>query len=227
MASSSQRPTPQQPKTSPPASGANDIYIPDASHNVVMDIAVKSIQTGAAFGAVGMMFGAGAGIVRSAPPVIFAFVAGLQWFGLGSTYMASRGALLHTWGGEENNTSSDRVKASTIAGGVSGMVGGMIRGPRNIIPGILVFSTLGSAGEYLSQRFKKNPKDNESKPKTSWLDSKWSPMKRLSDKEYEEMLEEKILRINAEISLIDDSIASLRESSGQPTKPSEEKRGGR
>lgn len=34
-----------------------------------------------------MMVGAGSGILRSAPPTLFALVAGLQWFGLGSTFM--------------------------------------------------------------------------------------------------------------------------------------------
>ncbi|KAI0902585.1 hypothetical protein F4806DRAFT_491055 [Annulohypoxylon nitens] len=188
-----------------------------------MEIAAKSLQTGAALGAAGMMFGAGAGIVRSAPPVLFAVVAGLQWFSLGSTYMASRSVLLHSWG-EENATSSNRVKAGGVAGGVSGMVGGMIRGPRNIIPGMLVFGTLGGTGEYLFQRFTNSSKEKDPKPKSSWLDSKWSPMKKLSDREYEEMLQERLLRLDAEISIIDDNIAALRESSN---KPGEEKGNGR
>ena len=86
MASSSQPPRPQQPRALPPASGARDRYPTDASRNVLMEIAAKSIQAGAGLGAVGMMFGAGAGIVRSGPPVIFALFAGLQWLALGSTY---------------------------------------------------------------------------------------------------------------------------------------------
>lgn len=45
-------------------------------------------------------------------------------------------------------------------------------------------------------------------------------MKRLSDKEYEEKLEEKILRINAEIAIIDENIASLRASISPSSKPS-------
>lgn len=64
-------------------------------------------------------------------------------------------------------------------------------------------------------------KNNESKPKekTSWLDSKWSPMKRLSDKDYEEKLEEKILRLDAEIAIIDENIASLKASKELPAQP--------
>lgn len=46
--------------------------------------------------------------------------------------------------------------------------------------------------------------------KDSWLNSKWSPMKVLSDREYEDMLKEKLLKINAEIALIDEGIEALR-----------------
>lgn len=191
------------------------------SANELMAIASRSLQTGTLTGGIGMLVGAGFGIVRSAPPTLFALFAGLQWFALGSTYIASRSLLWHAWGGEEKLSSSDLVKASGVAGGVSGMVGGMFRGPRNIIPGVLFFSTVGATGTYLSQRFKNNSKHDESKPKSSWLDSKWSPMKRLSDKDYEEKLEEKILRINAEIAIIDENIASLRSSKNSSTKPGE------
>ncbi|KAI1144101.1 hypothetical protein F5Y05DRAFT_407501 [Hypoxylon sp. FL0543] len=217
MASPPQPSTPQRPPS--PGSREGPRYDDEISANELMEIASKSLQTGVATGCVGLVVGAGAGIVRSAPPTLFALVAGLQWFGLGSTYMASRSLLWHAWGGEENLTSSDRVKASGVAGGVSGMVGGMFRGPRNIIPGILCFGTLGAASAYLSERLKNKSRDSESKTKARWLDSKWSPLKRLSDKEYEEKLEEKILRINAEISVLDDSIASLRASSNTETKP--------
>ena len=59
---------------------------------------------------------------------------------------------------------------------------------------------------------KLSDKEVEPKPKSSWLDSKWSPMKRLTDKEYEEKLEEKILRLEAEIAIINENIESLRAS---------------
>ncbi|KAI1777662.1 hypothetical protein F4818DRAFT_320923 [Hypoxylon cercidicola] len=217
MASSSQQPTPQRP--SAPASRAdnrpND-EMPSADE--LMKIATKSLQTGAITGSIGFVVGAGSGILRSAPPTLFAFVAALQWFGLGSTFIASRSLLWHALGGEENLSTSYHVTAGGVAGGVSGMVGGMFRGPRNIIPGILFFGSVGATGTYLSQHFKNSAKDSDSKVKSSWLDSKWSPMRRLSDKEYEEKLEEKILRINAEIAVIDDNIASLRASISESPK---------
>jgi hypothetical protein len=46
--------------------------------------------------------------------------------------------------------------------------------------------------------------------KNSWLNSKWSPMKVLSDQEYENMLQEKLLKVNAEIALVDENIEALR-----------------
>ncbi|KAI8966782.1 hypothetical protein F5Y11DRAFT_3460 [Daldinia sp. FL1419] len=224
MASSSQQPTPQRPSASNPNSEVVSPYdreMPSADE--LKTIAGKSLRFGTLAGGVGLVVGAGAGIVRSAPPALFAIVAGLQWFALGSTYTASKHLLRHAWGGEENLTSSDRIMSCGVAGGVAGMVGGMFRGPRNILPGMLVFGTGTTIGASIVQLVRSQPKD-DTKAKSSWFDSKWSPLKRLSDKEYEEKLEEKILRINAEISIIDDNIASLRASSSASTKPNEGKK---
>jgi hypothetical protein len=45
----------------------------------------------------------------------------------------------------------------------------------------------------------------------SWFSSPWSPLQKLSDEEYVSMMQEKILRVDADIALIDDRIAKLRE----------------
>lgn len=44
---------------------------------------------------------------------------------------------------------------------------------------------------------------------TLLLNSKWSPVKVLSDEEYKVMLKEKLIRLNAEIALIDDHLVRL------------------
>lgn len=44
----------------------------------------------------------------------------------------------------------------------------------------------------------------------SWFRSKWSPLKKLTDAEYIDLMEEKILRVDADIALVDDRIADLR-----------------
>lgn len=41
-------------------------------------------------------------------------------------------------------------------------------------------------------------------------ESKWMPMKALSDQQYDEMLQQKLLRIDVEIAMIDEKIAGLK-----------------
>lgn len=77
-----------------------------------------------------------------------------------------------------------------------------------------MFSVFGAAGQALynsaDARKSELAQAPENDKKNSWLNSKWSPMKVLSDSEYENMLREKLLRVNAEIALVDESIEALR-----------------
>ena len=41
-------------------------------------------------------------------------------------------------------------------------------------------------------------------------DMEWSPMKRLSDEEYGNMLKERVLRVEADIALVDEELEKLR-----------------
>lgn len=90
----------------------------------------------------------------------------------------------------------------------------MTGGPRNILPGAIMFALFGAGGQALynsaDARNLAQVDAPEKDLKQSWLNSKWSPMKVLSDKEYEEMLREKLLRVNAEIALVDENIEALR-----------------
>jgi signal recognition particle GTPase len=56
--------------------------------------------------------------------------------------------------------------------------------------------------------------DDTMKEKQSFMkrvaEARWSPMQNLSDKQYESMLKEKLLRIDVEISIIDEKIEELR-----------------
>ena len=63
--------------------------------------------------------------------------------------------------------------------------------------------------------------------KKSWLDAKWSPLTRISDEDFEKRLEEQILKLDAEIAIIDEGIAEIRakemggKAKGSDTKPPE------
>jgi len=77
-----------------------------------------------------------------------------------------------------------------------------------------MFALFGAAGQKvysMSEARKAVASEISPEPKkTSWLDSKWSPMRLLSDTEYESMLQERLLRVNAEIALVDEHIEALQ-----------------
>lgn len=86
----------------------------------------------------------------------------------------------------------------------------------NVLPGIIMFAMLGAAGQSLynvadarHQQRAVAGVDSENK-KSAWLDSKWSPVKVLSDEDYGKMLQEQLLRVDAEMSLLDERINVLR-----------------
>lgn len=82
-----------------------------------------------------------------------------------------------------------------------------------MIPGAFVFSLFGAGGQAIvnwrAARAPTNPKP------TSGFWSRWSPIKPLSDKDYEEILEERLLRVEADIALVDDRIREIRESENE------------
>ncbi|KAM0273951.1 hypothetical protein ACHAQH_008094 [Verticillium albo-atrum] len=185
----------------------------------LIDTIVPSLKVGGVTGAAGVFTGITAGIIRDASPALFGIASGIQWFTLGSTYWLSRTVAIKAWGGEANISKADRTKASALAGGTAGVVGGLIRGPSNILPGFIIFSLAGGIGQAFTNRLVNAPADPNSK---SILQSKWSPLKKLTDDEYRDLMDEKILRVDTEIALIDDKIAELRASyqqAGDDTLP--------
>lgn len=77
-----------------------------------------------------------------------------------------------------------------------------------------MFAAIGAGGQALYNRADEQVSESaESTSKNrveSFLNSKWSPMRPLSSSEYEAMLRERLLRINADIALIDENIEALK-----------------
>lgn len=98
-------------------------------------------------------------------------------------------------------------------------------GPRNILPGAIVISLFGAGGQALvnwrAERAARNP------PKSSdvgfW--ERWSPLTQLSDQDYEKILEERLLRAEADIAIVDDHIKELLEADKQSKKGSQTNEG--
>ncbi|KJR88374.1 uncharacterized protein SPSK_07869 [Sporothrix schenckii 1099-18] len=187
------RPESTPPPRRPPAAKAQ--ISPE-----VADILVPSLQVG---------LGAASGIVRSTTPVLFSLVTGAQWFALGSSYYGSRSAIISAWGGESTLTPWDNVKASTLAGASAGFVGGSLRGPRNILPAVAIFSIFGASGQAVLNAMSTGATP-DAKSKSDWLASKWSPVTPMTDTEYATFIQDKILKLDVEVSMIDDQLAALR-----------------
>lgn len=182
-------------------------------------------------GTAGLIVGGAAGVVRSSPPALFAAASGLQCFALGTTYWGSRSLLLHLQASRQGSPGSrDHVTASTIAGGLTGGgIGLLARGPRNALPGALMFSIFGFAGqsiyEWLDDRHAVELSKESGSDKPNVLQraagSKWTPFSVLSDADYSNMLKEKMLRLEAEIAIIDDRISALSEEDALARRMSE------
>lgn len=79
-----------------------------------------------------------------------------------------------------------------------------------MVPGFIVFSILGASGQAAANWRSSSTSPDSSKKSSSYIPSDWRPFKKLTDKEYAEMLEEKLLRVEAEIAILDDNINELR-----------------
>ena len=104
--------------------------------------------------------------------------------------------------------------AAAIAGGSAGAIA---RGRRNILPGAVVFSVIGYTGQHIYDIVQSQGVLSNSSTRISLnhlANSKWSPFKALSDHEYEEMLQERLIRVESEIAILDEDIKSLQEALG-------------
>ncbi len=82
---------------------------------------------------------------------------------------------------------------------------------------VIIFTLLGSSGQAIYSRMDSSRTDTSDvnlTPRPSLLarfaEARWSPMQNLSDEQYEDLLKEKLLRIDAEIALIDERIEDLQ-----------------
>lgn len=84
-----------------------------------------------------------------------------------------------------------------------------VGGPNRILPSAAMWAAT-TTGCQLGVNYWSSFPEKEKGEDDSFLRSKWSPLKKLSDKEYVDMMEEKMLKLDVEIALIDDRIADLK-----------------
>ncbi|UKZ79459.1 hypothetical protein TrVFT333_007214 [Trichoderma virens FT-333] len=170
----------------------------------IIDLMVAPVKVGTWTGAAGVLAGVAGAIARDTSPVASGAVTGFQWFALGGSFWSVR-----AMGGDEQVRPVDKTIASTIGGSAAGAVAGLIRGPGKIVPAMAMWGVLGAGGQIVANGLS-NRKPKVKDENDSWFRSKWSPLKKLTDQEYIDMMEEKILRVDVDIALIDDRIAELK-----------------
>lgn len=90
-------------------------------------------------------------------------------------------------------------------------------GARKVPKDALLGSLLGACGQFAYDVI--TAPRAVSADKTPWFSSDWSPIKKMTDHEYASILEEKILRMEVEIALVDDNIAALKAQKQEQAKP--------
>ncbi|KAJ4304271.1 hypothetical protein N0V88_001884 [Collariella sp. IMI 366227] len=81
----------------------------------------------------------------------------------------------------------------------------------------VMFSLFGAGGQAIANwRAAKAANAPPSTGQGFW--SRWSPIKALTDEDYVNLLEDKLLRVEADIAIVDEHIKELRESASQPKK---------
>jgi hypothetical protein len=167
-------------------------------------------------GGLGFLFGGAVGIIRGLPTFLSAAATSLQTFGLGATFTATRAGIIEAWTTEQHvPTPRELTTATALAGGLSGGMTGLIfRGRRNVIPGAIMWTIFGASGQYLYNRWASSPRQVDTAGPNFWQrmsDKSWTPFKVLTNEEYAAMLREKMLKVEVEISILDDKMTALKE----------------
>ncbi|PUU76553.1 hypothetical protein B9Z19DRAFT_1102308 [Tuber borchii] len=188
-------------------------------------ILVPALKVGAATGLAGTLAGGVIGILRSTPHAkTFAVLTGANTFILGWTYWAVRSTMCRAIHDASPPGTAiiprDRVLISGASGAIAGgFLGIILRKISNAAPGAIVWGLVGLGGQYVynvadarhtREAIEKleNPEPNESILDRA-IRSKWSPVKRLTRKEYAGMLKEKLLAVEADIAIANEEIEKL------------------
>ena len=129
--------------------------------------------------------------------------------------------------GEDRHAPRTKLKASGAAGALAGAFRGAITGdPRGVLAGSLIYGSLGFGGQKMynvidgwhSRRLAKAEVVHDRPQETGlwrivdWMaDYKYSPLQRMSDREYEERLQEQLLGVEANLAILDDRIEKAKQ----------------
>ncbi|KAG5945350.1 hypothetical protein E4U60_005296 [Claviceps pazoutovae] len=177
----------------------------------VLDLMIPPLKVGACTGTAGIFGGMAGAILRDTNVFISASSSGIQFFMLGSGFWFTRSVGIRAYGDEDKMRPIDKVAVSGVAGSSVGAISGLLRGPARIIPGIITWGLIGSGGQAITNVASKWLAASRAKKRSneSWL-WRWSPMKKMSDEEYVDMMDEKILKLDARLAIMTDKLNEMK-----------------
>ncbi|KAJ5894653.1 hypothetical protein N7495_006344 [Penicillium taxi] len=176
-----------------------------------IDPLLNAAKVGVLSGTVGLIYGGAAGVIRSRNPLVHSISNGIHWAVCGSTFWWLRSNIikLHY---QDDASLQERKYASAVSGGISGGLVTRLMGGR-LVPGLVIFSIVGYCGQSAFNRVDAWQMARSQKPTQPLFqrmaNSKWIPLRHLSDEDYREILSEKLLSVEVEISLLDEKIEGL------------------
>ncbi|EXJ56286.1 uncharacterized protein A1O5_12553 [Cladophialophora psammophila CBS 110553] len=199
---------------------------PDVSNGVFWKPFMPALYIGAATGACGAAYGGVAGtLIQTSNPLAYTTISATQWFCAGTTFFCL--CLCSNFGLALANVSSDcrsvllagplsrdkdlhKVAASGIAGSCSGAVIATFLPRGSLVTGSIMFGVIAALSQAGLNAAEGSPSITQLSSRLGNGFAAFTPMKSLSDKEYEDLLLDKLLRVEAEIGVLDDKIAILR-----------------
>ncbi|KAJ9643778.1 hypothetical protein H2204_001923 [Knufia peltigerae] len=177
---------------------------------------LSSLAVGVGTGVLGIAYGGVAGTILSTPnPVLYPTYSGVQWLCAGTTFFYCRSVLLAD--PKTRQHPLQVVAASGLSGFGAGAVAGAFLRRAAVIPGGIILGALAATSQAALNvnggSFDLNFNDIPLRLQRGMANL--MPMQSLSDEQYEELLNSKLLNIEAQISLLDDQIADIREASKQ------------
>nr|POF14067.1 hypothetical protein CFP56_03091 [Quercus suber] len=171
-----------------------------------------ALKVGVASAGAGFLFGGTVDILKNTTPFLFATASSVRCFGLGTSYWAARGTIIRAWTTTDSVDPSMKVTASAVAGGLSGgMIAAVTRGRSNVIPGVAMWSCFGGMGQWVANVWIGRDRTESKIPFVQRIaSSKWSPIQVMTDDDYAKVLNERMLKVEVEISILDDKIAALK-----------------
>jgi len=174
---------------------------------------VPSLYVGGAVGACGAAYGGIVGtLIQSSRPLAFTTLASSQWFCTGTTFFYCRSILLS--GPLDQERGLHKVAAGGVAGSCSGIVAAAFLprpiSPGSVVSGSIILGVLATVSQAVANTMQGSTSMSGLSTGLRKKLAAWSPMKSLSDQEYEDLLLNKLIKVEAEIAVLDDQIADIR-----------------